>query len=150
MTIAGKHAEIANTLIQVVPAVIPFPLSLHPPVSSFPSRPSSEWGVLVGITGDIRGNLLVKGTSQTFGQLGQNLFGMPLEGAMLESFTGELGNMIAGNFSSHIFQRGFSIDITPPTLMTEESSFYQMAYEFSIPINIDQIGDMSIAWIPHE
>lgn len=150
MTIVGKNADIVNTLIQVVPAVIPFPLSLEKPITFSASLSQAKWGVLIGITGDLSGKLLVKGTSHTFGLLGENLFGMALEGPMLESFTGEFGNMIAGNFSSFIFQKGFTIDITPPTVMTCESSFYELDYAFSLPISIEQIGDMHISWLIHE
>ncbi|RXT04898.1 chemotaxis protein CheX [Ammoniphilus sp. CFH 90114] len=150
MTISGKNADIVETLFHVVPSVIPFPVSLQQPISLIPSILQPEWGVLIGITGDIRGRLLVKGTSQTFGLLGQNLFGMTLEGPMLESFTGEFGNMIAGNLSAHIYQLGFTIDITPPTLMMGESNFQDSDHGFSIPIEIEQVGNMDIAWLLHK
>lgn len=40
------------------------------------------------------------------------MFGMPLEGAMLESFTGEFGNMIAGNLCTFTGQHDLELDIT--------------------------------------
>ncbi|MEW9670398.1 chemotaxis protein CheX [Ammoniphilus sp. 3BR4] len=125
-------------------------LSLQEPVKQIPLVREPEWGVLIDVTGDIRGRLLVKGTSETFGLLGQNLFGMALEGEMLESFTGEFGNMIAGNLSAHIFQKGFSIDITPPTIFFGSTSFNESEPALSIPVQIEQVGNMDIAWLLHK
>lgn len=149
MTNNGKISDIVETLFQVVPTVIPLPVSLHEPIKLIPLVKEPECGVLIGITGDIRGRLLVKGTTETFGLLGQNLFGIALEGEMLESFTGEFGNMIAGNLSAHIFQKGLSIDITPPTILSGKSSFPETEPALSIPIQIEQVGSMEIAWLLH-
>ena len=55
-----------------------------------------QFGVLIGITVDIKGKLILAGDSTIFGSIGESMFGMPLEGDMLLSFSGELGNMIAG------------------------------------------------------
>src|SRR5690625_1985393 len=49
------------------------------------------FGVLIGINGDIKGKLVFTGDQKTFGSIGEKMFGMPLEGEMLLSFSGELG-----------------------------------------------------------
>ena len=51
--------------------------------------------MLIGITGDVKGLLVLEGNEIVFGGIGEAMFGMPLEGEMLGSFSGELGNMIA-------------------------------------------------------
>src|SRR5690625_5093047 len=76
-----------------------------------------QFGVLIGITGDIRGKLLLDGEKQTFGNIGETMFGMSIENDMLTSFSGELGNMLAGNLSTNIVDNGITIDITAPTNM---------------------------------
>ena len=46
------------------------------------------------------------------------MFGMSIEGEMIESFTGELGNMVAGNLCTILEKNGLILDISPPTVMT--------------------------------
>src|SRR5699024_7800390 len=77
-----------------------------------------HYGVFIGITGDIEGKLMFAGNSSVFSSVGENMYGMPLEGEMLTSFSGELGNMIAGGLSTSIAQDGTFLDITPTTVMT--------------------------------
>src|SRR5690625_4037469 len=52
------------------------------------------FGVFIGITGDIKGKLVLSSSTELFSSIGELMFGMPLEGEMLNSFSGELGNMI--------------------------------------------------------
>src|SRR5699024_5787188 len=56
-----------------------------------------HFGVLIGITGDVKGQLILSGEQHVFGSIGKAMFGADLEGDMLMSFSGELGNMIAGS-----------------------------------------------------
>ncbi|WP_100010355.1 chemotaxis protein CheX [Lentibacillus sediminis] len=76
-----------------------------------------EYGVLIGITGDVKGKLILSGKPSTFGTIGTSMFGMELEGDMLESFSGELGNMIAGKLATSIYEEQVEIDITYPTVL---------------------------------
>jgi|SRR5690625_2008296 len=78
---------------------------------------SLNFGVLIGIAGDLMGKLVLTGELEVFGSIGQAMFNMPLEGAMLQSFSGELGNMIAGGLSTNISNNGININITAPTVM---------------------------------
>lgn len=72
------------------------------------------------------------------------MFGMNVEGDMLTSFTGELGNMIAGALSTIIANEGVKTNITSPTVMegsTKLSGFEQALvltakYETAGSINI--------------
>ena len=56
-----------------------------------------QFGILIGITGDINARLVLMGTPTIFSSIANVMFGMELEGEMLVSFSGELGNMIAGS-----------------------------------------------------
>lgn len=76
-----------------------------------------EFGVLIGITGDVRGQLILAGEQYIFSAIGESMFGMPVEEEMLASFSGELGNMLAGGLSTNIVQNGIKTDITSPTIM---------------------------------
>ena len=75
------------------------------------------FGVLIGMTIDIKGKLILAGDSTLFSSIGESMYGMPLEGEMLLSFSGELGNMIAGSLSTHLVDCGIHTDITSPTMI---------------------------------
>ena len=67
--------------------------------------------------------MIIDAEKEMISKIGEGMFGMPLQEEMLESFAGELGNMLAGNMSTSISQKGFIIDITPPTVIIGHSKF---------------------------
>ena len=69
---------------------------------------------------------------------------MALEGEMLESFAGELGNMIAGSLSTFISQKGINMDITPPTVLVGQTKVYGFSKAFRLPIEITNVGSILI------
>ncbi len=77
----------------------------------------TDYGVLVGIVGAIKGRLLILGETAMFSQAGLAMYGMELSGEMLESFVGEFGNSVAGHTATKLYDQGVKIDITPPTTM---------------------------------
>lgn len=81
-----------------------------------------QFGVLIGMTGDIRGHLVLSGKSSLFQTIGEKMFGMVLDGPMLSSFTGELGNMLAGKLFTVISEKGSLVNITPPTIIEGDTS----------------------------
>lgn len=105
-----------------------------------------EMGVLIGIIGDLKGRIIIDGTPEIFGTIGSTMFGMPLEGPMLESFTGELGNMIAGNLCTYTGQYDLELDITPPTVMVGNTKLYGFQQAFKIPATLEGVGDIVILY----
>jgi len=103
-----------------------------------------EMGVLIGTIGDIKGRIILDSTSAAFSAIGSKMFGMPLEGEMLESFTGELGNMFAGNLCTHVAQQSLTIDITPPTVMVGHTKLFGFEKAFKLPVIIDEVGTLTI------
>ncbi len=103
-----------------------------------------EMGVLIGLVGDLKGRIIIDGSPTTFGAIGSTMFGMPLEGEMLESFTGEFGNMIAGNLCTHVGQNELELDITPPTVMVGNTKLYGFQSAFRLPASIDTAGNITI------
>ncbi|AXI10047.1 chemotaxis protein CheX [Oceanobacillus sp. 143] len=90
-------------------------------------------GVLIGITGDIRGKLIFSGNQAVFGSIAESMYGMAIDGEMLTSFSGELGNMIAGNLATNIVQYDLRVDITAPTIIEGNTilSGYDKAIQLS-------------------
>lgn len=144
MTLTKNVTEILNGTIESVKAVLPFEVSVDKP--SLFTQPFTQHsiGVLIGMTGDIRGRVIIDGEEEIFGKIGEGMFGMVLEGEMLESFAGELGNMIAGNLSTSISAKGFEMDITPPTVLVGQTKVYGFNRAFRLPIHVSNLGVLEI------
>ena len=105
MTISKQVTTILSGIIESVKEVIPFDISSDTPAIFTQPFTLQSFGVLIGMTGDVRGRLIIDGDEQVFSSIGEGMFGMVIEGEMLESFAGELGNMIAGTLSTSISQK---------------------------------------------
>ncbi|HEO8421269.1 chemotaxis protein CheX [Niallia sp. FSL W8-0635] len=147
MTLTKSTTEILNGTIEAVKGVIPCELQIARPALTGTPFVLKSLGVLIGITGDLRGRIIIDGDNQVFGKIGEVMFGMFLEGAMLESFSGELGNMIAGNLSTFVSQNGIEIDITPPTVLVGETKLSGFEKALSLPITLQNIGQLNIVLI---
>ncbi|MDZ5473192.1 chemotaxis protein CheX [Bacillus sp. 31A1R] len=144
MTLTKSVTDILNGTIDSVKSVLPFEVAVDKP--SLFSQPFTQHsvGVLIGMTGDVRGRIIINGSEEIFGKIGEGMFGMILEGEMLESFAGELGNMIAGNLSTTIAQKGFDMDITPPTVFVGQTKVYGFEKAFKLPIHIQNLGMIEV------
>lgn len=141
----SKHIQtILNGTIQSLKSVIPISMDIKSPSLMVQPFVQKEMGVLIGIIGDIKGRIIIDSTAEAFSAIGATMFGMPLEGEMLESFTGELGNMIAGNLCTSVASSGVEIDITPPTVIVGTSRLYGFQHAFRLPVEIENIGEMTI------
>lgn len=136
--------DLLNSTIESVNQVIAIQTDIEPPKAFNQSVFQSEVGVLVGITGDVSGRIVLEGNSETFSKLGQSMFGMLLEGEMLHSCIGEIANMIAGKTSTIIYQKGHTIDITPPTVMVGQMKIYGFERGISVNLNILDVGGINI------
>lgn len=103
-----------------------------------------QFGVLIGVTGDIKGRLILAGDKAVFSSIGEAMFGMPLEGEMLSSFSGELGNMLAGRISTTIVENGIQTDITAPTIMQGTTTLSGHEKAIHMTAEFDNIGGMDI------
>lgn len=103
-----------------------------------------KFGVLIGITGDVKGKLVLSGDQAIFSRIGEAMYGMPLEGDMLISFSGELGNMIAGGLSTNIAENGIDINITAPTMMQGNTTLSGFKQGVSVTASFADTGDLDI------
>ncbi|WP_102274816.1 chemotaxis protein CheX [Cytobacillus massiliigabonensis] len=143
-TITKSVTDILNGTIHAVKTILPLEITVDKP--SLFTQPFTQHsiGVLIGMTGDVRGRIIIDGDSFVFGKIGEAMFGMALEGEMLESFSGELGNMIAGNLSTFISDKGFEMDITPPTVLVGGAKVYGFSKALKLPIQIQNVGDLMV------
>nr|WP_254119477.1 chemotaxis protein CheX [Bacillus sp. FJAT-29790] len=133
-----------NGTIESVKSVLPLEITVEKPALFTQPYTQHSIGVLIGMTGDAKGRIIIDGDEIVFGKIGEAMFGMMLEGEMLESFAGELGNMIAGGLSTFVSQRGFEMDITPPTVLIGQTKVYGFTKAFRLPVKINNVGDLMI------
>lgn len=137
---------ILNGTIHSLKTILPLAVDVKSPSIINEPYEQHEMGVLIGLVGDIKGRIIIDGTPESFSAIGSTMFGMPLEGVMLESFTGELGNMIAGNLCTYTAQNNLELDITPPTVMVGQTKLYGFKQAFKIPATLEGIGDLMILY----
>lgn len=135
--------DLLNSTFAAIETVIPLKHHISKPqLSKDPINLS--FGVLIGITGHIKGKLMLTGELSTFAQIGETMFGMPVEGEMLTSFSGELGNMLAGNISTNIVEKGFNIDITYPSIIQGSTKILGYKQAIKLCATFENTGDMDI------
>lgn len=104
--------------------------------------------ILIGMTGKVCGQAILSMKEDTAKAIASHMMGgMPVEEMddMAKSAIGELGNMIMGNTCSTFYNRGMSIEITPPTILTGERVEVSNKFKtICIPANIGDFGDIEI------
>ncbi|OLN23204.1 chemotaxis protein CheX [Domibacillus antri] len=133
--------EILNCAIESIRTVIPVEAQVGRPSLLNGSFQHHAIGVFIGITGDLPGRLILDGSQDAFANLGTKMFGMPIEGEMVESFAGEVVNMIAGNMGSALFAKGIEIDITPPTIIVGDSKISGFTQAIELPVSFQEAGE---------
>ncbi|PIC63187.1 chemotaxis protein CheX [Sporosarcina sp. P13] len=131
---ATNVQKILNATISSLTTVIPIKFQVLSSYIIKQPYEQREISVLIGLIGNIKGRLIVEPTYATIGRVGQAMFGMNIESEMTESFTGELGNMIAGNLCTILEKEDFTLDISPPTVLTGNTRFYGFQQAFKIPV----------------
>ena len=138
--------ELLNETITSFQEIVPVAFDVERPQLQA-SPLSLKYGVLIGMTGDIRGNLVLSGNSTLFQNIGEKMFGMALEGSMLSSFTGELGNMLAGKLSTIISEKGSLVNITPPTIIEGDTTLSGFTRAIQLGFNNATEGRMELYFL---
>ncbi|MGR3764773.1 chemotaxis protein CheX [Rossellomorea sp. NS-SX7] len=144
MTLTSSITDLMNNFITALKGVIPLEVAVYDPISLKEPYNQHNMGVLIGMTGDIRGRFLIDGDEESFQALAASMFGMPLAGEMLESFAGELGNMIVGNLATSIAHSGNDVDITTPTVIVGESKLFGFRHAIQLPVKVENTGEFLI------
>src|SRR5699024_421541 len=103
-----------------------------------------HFGVLIGITGDVKGQLILSGEQHDFGSIGKAMLGADLEGDMIMYFSGELGNMIAGRLYTNIIAQGIKTDITSPTILQGSTTLSGYDKAIHTIVQFAGVGQMDI------
>ncbi|MDG5786777.1 chemotaxis protein CheX [Evansella sp. AB-P1] len=146
--VESKHnfivKESINGMIKSVMDIIPTETKVDSPSLIKKEFYKREMGVLIGLTGNLSGQVLIEGDKDAFNFIAQSMYGMALEGEMLESFIGELGNMISGNMITNISKKEISLDISPPTVIVGVSKFTAFENGIQLGVNLSENDKITI------
>lgn len=137
MSTSKNVQMILNGTITSLTSVIPVKLDVLAPSLTVQPYEQKELSVLIGLIGGIKGRLIIDTSIEAIGTIGQAMFGMTIEGEMIESFTGELGNMVAGNLCTILEKDGLTLDISPPTVMVGTTKFFGFKQAFKLPVVLE-------------
>lgn len=144
MEISASITKVLNGTISAVKSVLPFSADVQEPSLIMQPFEQESISVLIGMTGAVRGRLIIEGTSDCVSKIGEVMFGMPLEGEMLESFAAELGNMLAGNIATSLANDDTLMDITPPTVLVGQTKMYGFNQAINLPVVLEGAGTLHI------
>jgi chemotaxis protein CheX len=135
---------VLNGTMAAMKAVIPLEIHRGTPCLVEHSVVPNKMCVLVGIVGELSGRLIFEGSTSTFATMGQHMFGAVLEGEMLESFVGELGNMIAGNTARELSNAGVIVNISPPTVLIGSTKITGFDRGVLVPVAIGSESELRV------
>jgi len=148
---SAQITAILNSVVDSASLVLPFAISSNAPQLVTSPQQHSGLSVLIGVTGDLKGRLVLQTSETVVHQVAERMYGMSISGEMLDSFTGELGNMICGNMATKLSERSVQIDITPPTvLMGHDLRISGFKRAVSLPLTLESTGEISILLIFEE
>lgn len=147
MTTTKKITGIIQSMIETIKNVLPFAVSVDKPSLLKAPYEQNDIGVLIAITGDMSGRVVIDGTETVYGKIAKTMFGIALEEELLQSFAGELGNMIVGNLSTILATNKIEMDITPPTILVGNTKLYGFDKALRLPISIKGIGSLTVIFM---
>lgn len=136
------HTLLLDSLCDSMRNVIPRPIDQTAAAASERTGTVGEMGVAISFADPISVRMIIDGERRMFSKMSEVLFGMPMEGEMLDSCVGEIANIIAGGTTTLLSDRGISADITPPSLLTGNTAVD--GYENGLALNIEEVGNMRI------
>lgn len=136
-TNAMNIQKLLNGAISSLTNIIPLKFDVLSPALTSEPYEQKEISVLINIVGAFKGRLIIDTSLEVIDAIGLSMFGMNIEGEMVESFTGELGNMVAGNLCTVLEKDQFNLDISTPTVMTGTTKFYGFKQAFKLPVRFE-------------
>lgn len=144
MPVSMNMTDVVHVSMDAVECVMPGIFLFGEPTRSPSPIQQTELGVLIGITGDLKGRLFISSATSTFATIGRMMSGMDeLDHDMVMSFAAELANMIAGNFVR--LAHGLKMDISPPTTLEGGIKLYSFQSAMTIPLTSESLGTVYLS-----
>lgn len=147
-SVASYVTTILNAALEAIEHVIPKTFERgNPCITDMPIQ-QTELGVLIGITGDVKGRIYISSSFDVFASIGQAMYGMDLGGEMVHSFAAEFTNMVAGHMVR--LAEGINLDISPPTTLDGTTKLYGFNRAILVPLVSEPVGTLNLALIMEE
>jgi chemotaxis protein CheX len=145
-TIANAFVD---STIGIVQDITGFSFTAGQPSPKSQLDPGENVMILIGITGNIRGNAIVNMTSAAALQIAGAMMMDPELSEideMAQSALCELCNMVVGNAVTVLSQSDIVMDITPPTVLTGQNIHYRVdkAEITCVPLRYNDANAMEI------
>lgn len=139
--------NLKNLLLDSVRAsignIIPKPLSQAEVSASNEPISKDEIGVAIHFTNS-EYCMVLDGQRVVFSRISEAVFGMYMEGEMLDSCVGEIANIIAGGTTTLLGNQGVVLDITTPSLLQDGFDYNGRPSKLTMPISIETVGDIRV------
>lgn len=147
MTTETVSTSIFTHLQQAFGAVIPVAVNLLRMQSIGDSFVQEDMSVLIALTGDMPSHIIVEAPTRVFSGISERMFGMALEGEMLESFAGELANMVAGTTATNSATEGINLNIGPPVVIVGQSKLTGFHNGTTAEVDLTDVGSAKVSLI---
>lgn len=144
MSISTQTKVLLNGTIHAFKELLPDQVTINNPSTYSDTHAHLTYSVLIGMVGDMKARIIIDADENIFSKLCSSLYGFQLEGELLESFVGELGNMVAGKLCVYSSVNEIQLDITTPTVMIGSTNVPITSHTFSLPIEIINIGKFNL------
>lgn len=110
--------------------------------------PSKDANINLGVTGDIKGNVLFSFTEEMTLEMVKIMAGMEMNeiDVFVSSALGEVANIIGGNAITNLSKYDYKCDITPPQIIIGEHKSISMVNKKALVIPMKtEIGEFNIS-----
>ena len=147
------RAEFINPFLEAATLVIEQVANVRPVMGrlsllqEMPFHREYVW-IHIGMQGHLTGNIIFGFPEKVAIKMASAMMGgfeLTELNEIGQSAISELGNMISGNASTLLFNRGLQVDITPPRLVQNAAEIISpMNGVLSVPLIVDGIGQMEM------
>ncbi len=143
---ATLSAELINPFLMAAKKVLQdmcfVEVGIQKPMLSEASFGPDIWTIIIGVTGEMRGQVLIAMSEKNACSIASKMCMMEITAIdeFASSALSELGNMIMGNAATVFSSNGVGIDITPPTLSHGQVSFTSAATKnLCVPLTFEDV-----------
>lgn len=117
------RVEYINPFVSAAYSVLQMVLGVEPEKGQLAMRPgiftSQQCSIVMGVTGKVEGTAIYGMTLATADKIASHMIGQPIRtfDALAASAIAELGNMITGNAASLLSEKGYTCQISPPSII---------------------------------
>jgi chemotaxis protein CheX len=146
------RVEYINPFISAAYSVLEMVLGVQPEKGQLAMRPgiftTQQCSIVMGVTGKVEGTVIYGMSLPTADKIASHMIGQPIRtfDALAASAIAELGNMITGNAAALLAEKGYTCDISPPSIIRGSNVKISTVNTpaLVVPITLGEFGDLEI------